>query len=109
MKKPMTTEEKLDRLTTVVERAASAHASRIDGLIRAAEGQQKQIDALIRNAGSHQDQIDAHNAQIEALIELSQRQATKNEDFDRRLASLLEATANLERQWQAYINTLPRQ
>jgi hypothetical protein len=71
----MTMEEKLERLTTVVESVASAHASRIDGLIRAAEG--------------HRNQIDAHDGQIEALIAHAEKQAAKNEEFDRRPKSLL--------------------
>lgn len=59
----MTTEEKIDRLTTIVESLAGsvvAHDNQIEGLIAVAEKHQIQID-------------------------------------------------NLGRQWQAYINTLPRQ
>lgn len=59
----VTTEEKIDRLTGIVEALAAS--------------------------------VVAHDNQIEKLIEVAERQ-------ERSMASL-------ERQWQAYINTLPRQ
>ena len=121
----MTIEERFDRLTTVTSahaegiegliRASESRREQISALIRASEGRQNQIDALAWTAESRQDQIDAHHAQIGALIAIFQQQAAEGAEFDRRLEStrLVEenakATANLERQWQAYINTLPRQ
>jgi hypothetical protein len=108
----MTIEERFDRLTTVT----SAHADRIEGLIRASECHREKISALIRAAESRQDQIDARDAQIGALIPTFQQQAAEGAAFDRRLESTrilveenVNAPANLECQWQAYINTLPRQ
>ena len=66
----MTTEEKLDRLTSIV-------------------------DSLAASVVHHDDQIEAHNKQIGALIEM----AAEN----RRLWQAL------EKRWEAYLNTLPRQ
>jgi hypothetical protein len=43
----------------------------------------------------------AHDQQIAALIQLGEK-------HERRLNEVTEAIANLERQWQAYINALPR-
>lgn len=65
----MTTDERIDRLTGIVEALAAtavAHDDQIDGLIRVAE---------------------KHWAQIVALTE---------------------QVANTERQWQAYVTTLPK-
>jgi hypothetical protein len=59
----MTIEERIDRLTGIVEALAST--------------------------------VVAHDNQIEALIQISEENAQN--------------WKNLERQWQAYINTLPRQ
>ena len=44
---------------------------------------------------TQQRQIAAHDAQIDALLKISEENARN--------------WKNLERQWQAYINTLPRQ
>ncbi len=66
----MTTGEKIDRLTGVVESLAASVVAR-----------DKRIEAPTR--------------QIEALIKISAENAQN--------------WKNLERQWQAYINTLPRQ
>jgi hypothetical protein len=66
----MTIEERMDRLTGIVEALASSvvsHDNQIDGLIKVAEEQKQRIDELAK------------------------------------------AIAATERQWQAYINTLPRQ
>jgi uncharacterized protein (DUF3084 family) len=43
----------------------------------------------------------AHDAQIEGLIEVAEKQ-------DKQIAALTEQITRTERQWQAYINTLPR-
>jgi hypothetical protein len=59
----MTIEERMDRLTGIVEALAGT--------------------------------VVAHDNQIEALIQISEENARN--------------WKNLERQWQAYINTLPRQ
>jgi uncharacterized protein (DUF3084 family) len=66
----MTTEEKLDRLTGIV-------------------------DALAASVVAHDNQIEAHNRQIGALIETAARHERIWQD--------------LQKQWQAYLNTLPRQ
>jgi hypothetical protein len=59
----MTTEEKIERLTNIVDSLASSVVS--------------------------------HDNQIEGLIHVAEKQSTQ--------------IAAMERQWQAYINTLPRQ
>jgi len=66
----MTTEEKLDRLTGIVDALANT--------------------------------VVAHDNQIEQLIKISEIQGGRIDD-------LAKAVAVLERQWQAYINTLPKQ
>jgi uncharacterized protein (DUF3084 family) len=72
----MTTEEKLDRLTGIVETLAGSIAA-------------------------HDNKIEAHDRQIEALIELASTQQKVAEQHSQQIA-------NLEKQWQAYLNTLPR-
>lgn len=72
----MTTDERIDRLTGIVE-------------------------SLAASVVAHDNQIEAHTNQIGAMIDLAARQ-------QKQIADLKESTANLERQWQAYIKTLPR-
>jgi hypothetical protein len=87
----MTIDERLERLTGIVESLAGtivAHDHQI-------EAHAQQIRAMIDLAATQQQQIAAHDAQIAALLDLAEKHA--------------EASANLEREWQAYINRLPRQ
>jgi len=72
----VTTDERIDRLTGIVE-------------------------SLAASVVAHDNQIEAHTNQIGAMIDLAARQ-------QKQIADLKESTANLERQWQAYIKTLPR-
>jgi hypothetical protein len=65
----MTTDERLDRVTGILETLAGSVA--------------------------------AHDAQIEGLI-------TVAEKHQEELANLGKELANLSKQWQAYVNTLPR-
>jgi uncharacterized protein (DUF3084 family) len=65
----MSIDERLDRLTGIVESLAASVVAR-------------------------DDQIEAHTRQIGALIELAARHQKQ--------------IGNLEKQWQAYIKTLPR-
>jgi hypothetical protein len=44
----------------------------------------------------------AHDNQIEALIKIAER-------HEAQLAVLQEESRNVQRQWQAYLNTLPKQ
>jgi chromosome segregation ATPase len=53
------------------------------------------VDALAGAVAAHDNKIEAHDDQIEKLILISEKNARNWE--------------NLERQWQAYLNTLPRQ
>jgi hypothetical protein len=46
--------------------------------------------------------IVAHDNQIESLIKVAEQQKES-------IAKLAESVANTERQWQAYINRLPKQ
>lgn len=64
----MTTEERFERIESILETLAASVVAR-------------------------DNQIEAHDRQIGALIDL----ASKHE----------KAIANLEKQWQAYLNTLP--
>jgi hypothetical protein len=73
----MTTDERLDRLTTVVETLAGAVAA-------------------------HDSVLEAHDKQIGALITVAERNQVA-------IAKMTEKSERLERQWQAYLNTLRRQ
>ena len=66
----MTVDERLERLTGIVESLAGS--------------------------------VVAHDNQIEGLITVAEEQKG-------RLDEVTKALASLERQWQAYLNTLPRQ
>ena len=80
----MTTDERIEKITTIVDALAStvvAHDHQIESLIRVGEIQGSRIEGLIK----------------EAEIQGS------------RIARLAQSIESLERQWQAYINTLPRQ
>jgi len=72
----VTVEERLDRLTSVVETLAGA-------------------------VTAHDSVIEAHDRQIDALIKISEENARNWKVLERQLQ-------DLSRQWQAYINTLPR-
>lgn len=65
----MTTEEKLDRLTNIVDALATT--------------------------------VVAHDNQIEQLIAIGEKHEAK-------MRELVEESRNLQRQWQAYLNTLPK-
>ncbi|MGA3099328.1 MAG: hypothetical protein ABSF25_22950 [Bryobacteraceae bacterium] len=87
----MNLEEQIQRLSGIVESLAAsvvAHDNRI-------EAHTRQIGAIVDLAATQQRQIAAHDAQIDALLKISEENARN--------------WKNLERQWQAYINTLPRQ
>ena len=76
--------ERFERIETTVEKLAGV------------------VNALATSVVARDDRIEAHDRQIGALIEL----AAKHE---KRLAEVTESIAKTERQWQAYINTLPKQ
>jgi hypothetical protein len=80
----MNLEEKIERLTGIVDARAGAVVAHDNQI----EAHSRQIGAMIELAATH-------GAHIEALIKMSQESALN--------------WKNLERQWQAYINTLPRQ
>ena len=69
----------------------------------------RQLEALISIAAKHTGQIEAlacvaekQGERLDALIVVAEQQG-------RDIRGLNEAVASLERQWLAYINTLPRQ
>jgi uncharacterized protein (DUF3084 family) len=76
--------ERFERIETTIEKLAGV------------------VNTLAASVVARDDQIEAHDRQIAALIEL----AAKHE---KRLAEVTESIARTERQWQAYINTLPKQ
>ena len=51
----------------------------------------------------------AHDDQIEALIKVGEAQDRRIEALGKRVDDLAKSVAATERQWQAYVNTLPRQ
>jgi hypothetical protein len=73
----MTTDERLDRLTGVVETLAGA-------------------------VTAHDSVLEAHDRQIGALIALAESDRAA-------IAELRAAQKDLDRRWQAYLNTLRRQ
>jgi hypothetical protein len=75
--------------------ATPKQPSRLDRIETILDKMATSLSALAATIVSHDNQIEAHDRQIDALIKV----AEKHEH----------AIANLERQWQAYINTLPRQ
>ena len=86
----MTIEEQLQRLTSVVESLAASVGAR-DNQLDALTNITRELSII---ASKHDAQIAAHAAQIGELVEFSK--------------NLKESFANMERQWQAYLNTLPR-
>ena len=87
----MTTDERLERLTGIVDALASsvvAHDSVLDKVSSVVAANAGTLETLARS-------IEAHDRQIDALLTISEENARKWE--------------NLERQWQAYLNSLPRQ
>ena len=60
------------------------------------------LDKLVGVVDALASSVVAHDYQIESLIKIAEHQS-------RELDKLRESIAALERQWQAYINTLPRQ
>jgi predicted nucleic acid-binding Zn-ribbon protein len=62
---------------------------------------EEQLEKLTGIVDSLAGTVVAHDNQIEALIQIVEKHHAQ-------IASDRERTAALERQWQAYINTLPR-
>jgi len=61
-----------------------------------------QLQRLTGIVASLADTVVAHDNQIDQLIKVAEKHHLQ-------LVELNKAISNLERQWQAYINTLPRQ
>ena len=97
----MTTEEKLDRLTEMVALQGAGFRTGMDELRGELAKQAKNITALAGVVNTLATSVASHDEQIEALIKAG-------EAHDSRLRDVTEAVANLEKQWQAYVNTLPR-
>lgn len=62
---------------------------------------EEQLERLTGIVSTLATSVVAHDNQIEGLIRVAEKQ-------DAQIAALAEQVANTERQWQAYINTLPR-
>jgi phage shock protein A len=60
------------------------------------------VESLVGSVLPFANQIEAHDKQIGALIQAAEQQK-------RRMDELQETIAAMERRWQAYLNTLPRQ
>jgi hypothetical protein len=67
------------------------------------------LTSMGANLVYHDDKIDAHDREIEALLRVAQEHTVQMKLLDGRIAALVSATESLQRQWQAYLNTLPRQ
>jgi hypothetical protein len=52
------------------------------------------VESLASTVVAHDNQIEAHDRQIEGLIKVAEHQSAQ--------------IASTERQWQVYVNTLPR-
>ena len=63
---------------------------------------EEQLDRLTGIVASLAETVVAHDNQIEMLIKVGER-------HEREITAMKESILALERQWQAYINTLPRQ
>jgi len=94
----MTTDERLDRLTGIVETLAGT-ATAHDSILTAHDSI---IEALAKAASAHSLNIEAHDRQLGALLKWAEENRIA-------IAELRETSANIERQWQAYLNTLRRQ
>jgi ABC-type transporter Mla subunit MlaD len=63
---------------------------------------EEKLDRLADVVNTLASSVVAHDSQIEALIRVAEKHSAQ-------IAAQGEQIASLERQWQAYINTLPRQ
>lgn len=101
----MTTDERLDRLTGVVDSlavrvddvtaAVGRTAATVEQLAATVLRNSSVVETLAGAATAHDSVIEAHDRQIGALIKIAEKQQEKSE--------------RLEREWQAYLKTLRRQ
>jgi hypothetical protein len=78
----MTTEERLDRLTGIVE-------------------------SLAASVVAHDDLIESHDRQIEGLIKVAQKHQEDMAEFRKKMLELREEQAETQRLLQAYLKRLP--
>ncbi len=78
----MITEERLDRLTGIVESLAAV---------------------------GHDNQIDSHDKQIDGLIQVAEKHQQEMIEFRKEMAELRRESAETQRLWQAYLKRLPSQ
>jgi hypothetical protein len=69
---------------------------------------EEQLQKLTGVVESLAGTIVAHDNQLEVLIQIAEKHSAQLEKQSAQIAADRERTAALERQWQAYINTLPR-
>ena len=94
----MTTDERLDRLTGIVDTLAGSVTAH-DSILTAHDSI---IEALAKAASAHSLNIEAHDRQLGVLLKLAEESRVA-------IDKLRESSADLERRWQAYLNTLRRQ
>jgi len=87
----MTTEEKLDRLTETVV----AHDSQIEAIIRTLDRLAATVRTVNSSMATLATSIAAHDQQIDALLTISEENSRKWRELNKR--------------FETYLNTLPRQ
>jgi uncharacterized tellurite resistance protein B-like protein len=80
----MTTEERLNRLTGIVE-------------------------SLAASVVAHDDLIESHDRQIDGLIKVAEKQQQEMIEFRKEMAELRRESAETRRIFQAYLKRLPPQ
>jgi chromosome segregation ATPase len=108
----MTVDERLDKLTGIVETLANtvvAHDNQIEALLKIAESHDRRIE-------SHDRRIESHDRRIEALLKIAGDQEKGLQGYKLQIEALFQMAErnektwqDLQRQWQAYLNTLPKQ
>jgi len=69
---------------------------------------EERIDRLTGIVEALATTVVAHDNQIQSLIALGEKHQARLDQLTERVKELTQSTATLERQWKAYLNTLPR-
>lgn len=70
---------------------------------------QEQLDRLTNIVDSLASSVVAHDGQIDALLVIAEKQGQQIAALNAAIEKQGQQIADQARQWQAYINTLPRQ
>jgi len=101
----MTTDERLDRLTGVVDKLA-ASVAKYDPVLQTLSASVAKYDTVLETLSgtvvAHDSVLEAHDRQIGALITLAEKNLAA-------ITKQRERSERLEREWQAYLKTLRRQ